>query len=88
MAFVVLPTGVPLVPGMPFFTRFQPHILWRERVFLIHSGTTTHVLRADALPRMFAQLPVNNVCVQSIANTSITNTPALSFSIAHVNVND
>ena len=53
MAFVVLPTGVPLVLGMPFFDRFEPHILWRRREYLIHEGNTTHVLRADLLPRAY-----------------------------------
>ena len=50
MAFVVLHTGAPLVLGMPFFDRFEPHILWRRREYLIHEGNTTHVLSADLLP--------------------------------------
>ena len=53
MAFVILPTGVPLVMDMPFFDRFEHHILWRRREYLIYEGRTTNVLRADLLPRAY-----------------------------------
>ena len=53
MAFVVFHTGVPLVLGMPFFDRFEPHILWRLRKYLIHEGCITHVIRANLLPRAY-----------------------------------
>ena len=50
---VVLTTGVPLVLGMPFFDRFEPHILWRRREYLIYAGLNTRILRADLLPRAY-----------------------------------
>ena len=53
MAFHVLRTGVPLVLGMPFFDRFETHVLWRRREYLIYDGCTTHVLRADLIPRAY-----------------------------------
>ena len=47
MAFVVLPTGVPLVLGMPFFDRFEPRIKWRQRQFIVTDNATSHTLQAD-----------------------------------------
>ena len=50
MSFVILPTGVPLVLGMPFFLKHEPRILWRARKFLL-------LLRADVLPRAYRPPP-------------------------------
>ena len=92
MAFVVLPTGVPLVLGMPLFDRFEPHILWRRREYLIHEGRTTHALRADLLqpsydpaasPLVLTNLPPANI------SPSIYITPsgdACFFTAANVDV--
>ena len=35
---------------MPFFTRFEPRILWKERKYAIEENHTVHILRADLLP--------------------------------------
>ena len=51
MSFVILPTGVPLVLGMPFFLKHEPRILWRARKFVLLRGKTTYTLAADVLPR-------------------------------------
>ena len=54
MAFVVLPTGVPLVLGMPLFDCFEPHILWRRREYLIYAGRTIAICE-DLLTVLIAQ---------------------------------
>ena len=58
MVFTVLPTGVPLVLGMPFFSKYEPQILWSKKQFVIHVGRTTHVLTAERAPSFthFSQL--------------------------------
>ena len=49
MAFVILPGGPTMILGMPFFLRTEPQIKWKDRVFVVHDGATTHILRAELL---------------------------------------
>jgi hypothetical protein len=61
MAFTVLPTGVPLVLGMPFFLKYEPRILWRSHQFVIDEGRTTHVLSAELTLEHFNPISVPSV---------------------------
>ena len=84
MAFVVLPTGIPLVLGMPFFARFDPHILWRKRQFVIEQYRAVHVLYAEILPPA-AQLSAKHTqLVPVLSDAPRTSSPVTLESFALV----
>ena len=84
MAFVVLPTGVPLVLGMPFFDRFEPRIKWRQRQFIIADNATSHTLQADLLPRAIG--PADSTCIQRPLSSPPRSATACFFSAANVDI--
>ena len=53
LSFYVFPSRIPIMFGIPFLSRYNPRIDWRERTLIIEDKTGTHLLRADpprALP--------------------------------------
>jgi len=69
MAFVVLPTEIPLVLGMPFFARFEPRITWSKSLFVTEQDSAVHVLSADLLPPVAQLSDTHNVYPHSLLHT-------------------
>jgi len=76
MAFFVLHTGMPIVLGMQFCHRVEPHVMWRLRKYLIYNESITNVLRADLLPRAHgpaaSHLLLTNLSPANIQRRAVT----------------
>ena len=49
LTFYVIPSTISLILGIPFLTRINPHIFWRERKMVIAEGNKIHVVHSDPL---------------------------------------
>ena len=49
LTFWVIPSTLPIILGIPFLTRVNPHIYWRERKMSIADRNNVHVVHSDPL---------------------------------------
>ena len=49
LSFWVVPFTLSIIFGIPFLTRVNPHILWRELKMLSEHGNISHVVHSDPL---------------------------------------
>ena len=49
LSFWVIPSTIPLILGIPFLTKYEPQLHWKDRTMVICEGNRTHILRADPI---------------------------------------